>query len=74
MKVEEIPWYDFVNFGFAGAMLLVFVYALSVYFYDSKAIYLYYAIYIFTVGLYLFSRSTLIYVNIIQDIEFFFPE
>ncbi|GAB3329633.1 hypothetical protein GCM10027429_05830 [Marivirga atlantica] len=73
MKVEEIPWYDFVNFGFAGAMLLVFVYALSVYFYDSKAIYLYYAIYIFTVGLYLFSRSTLIYVNIIQDIEFFFP-
>jgi len=73
MKFENIPWFDFINIGFAGAMLLVFVYAFCVYIYDSKAIYLYYAIYIFTVGLYLFSRSTLIYENIIHDVEFYFP-
>ncbi|MDX1373332.1 MAG: 7TM-DISM domain-containing protein, partial [Nitrososphaeraceae archaeon] len=73
MNIEEVPWYDFVNIGFAGAMLLVFLYAFSVYLYDRKALSFYYGAYIFSVGLYLFSRSTLIYEYLTKDLEYYLP-
>jgi sensor histidine kinase YesM len=73
MDYNQINWDDFINIGFIGAMLLVFLYALGIYAYDRKPIYLYYTLYIFTVGIYLFSRSAFIYENIIVELEAYIP-
>ncbi|WKV13745.1 histidine kinase [Marivirga harenae] len=73
MYHNQINGIDFVNIGFLGIMFFVLLYALGVYFYEKKAIYFYYSLYIFVLGIYLFSRSEFIYISIISEIEAYFP-
>ena len=71
--VEGITWYDVINIGFAGAMTLVFLYAVSVYLYDRKSIYFYYALYIITIGIYLFSRSDFVAKHVFYGLYEWWP-
>lgn len=73
MDYNQIYWVDFINIGFLGIMFFVLLYALGVYAYEKKAIYFYYSIYIFVLGIYLFSRSEFIYNTITSEIEEYFP-
>jgi sensor histidine kinase YesM len=74
MDYNQISWDDFINIGFFGIMFFVFLYALGVYAYEKKVIYFYYSLYIFVLGIYLFSRSEFVYINITSDIEAYFPK
>ncbi|WKK78418.2 histidine kinase [Marivirga salinae] len=73
MDYNQIYWVDFINIGFLGIMFFVLLYALGVYVYERKVIYFYYSLYIFVLGIYLFSRSEFIYNNITIEIEEYFP-
>lgn len=73
MEYNQIYWVDFINIGFLGIMFFVFLYAFGVYAYKRKTIYLYYSLYIFVLGIFLFSRSDFVYNNITSEIEAYFP-
>ena len=73
MDFHQMHWIDFVNIGFLGIMTFVFLYAFGVYVYEKKSIYFYYCLYIFVLGIYLFSRSAFIYNTITSELEIYFP-
>jgi sensor histidine kinase YesM len=73
MDYNQLYWDDLINIGFVGIMFFVLLYALGVYAYEKKVIYFYYSLYIFVLGIYLFSRSEFVYNNIISEIEAYFP-
>ncbi len=66
MDADVFIGYDIFNVLYLGAVLIIFLYVLATYFYNRERVYLYYLLYLFAVGTYLFSRSTTIH-------DYFFP-
>lgn len=66
---RRLIWYEFGNICFLGAMLIVFLYVVAIYSFDRKPLYLFYLLYIATMGLFLFSRSPMVVQYIIPIIR-----
>ncbi len=65
--------YHIYNIVYIGAILIIFLYVLVTYFYNRQSVYLYYLLYLFSAGTYLFSRSTFVQDYILPHILSAFP-
>ena len=66
MNSDRFISYHVFNVAYLGAIVIIFLYVLATYLYNRENVYLYYLIYLFAAGAYLFSRSTMVH-------DYFFP-
>lgn len=73
MSTDRFVSYDVFNVAFLGAIFIIFLYVLATFFYNREIVYLYYLVYLFAVGTYLFSRSTMVHDDFFPLITPSFP-
>ncbi|MEO9872757.1 sensor histidine kinase [Ekhidna sp.] len=73
ISADQFVSYDMFNFLYLGAVFIIFLYVLTTYFYNREPVYLYYLAYLFSAGMYLFSRSNLVLNDIFSLITPYIP-
>ena len=73
LDADQFVAYDIFNFLYLGAITIIFLCILTTYLYIREAVYLYYMAYLFSAGIFLFSRSNIVLNDIYSNITPYFP-